>query len=104
MSSVFNFRYYIIFIDDYSRVSWVYLLRDRSYVATVIKKNFIEIKIQFSATTHFFRIDNALEFVQSEISEFCASHGILHPVPIPHSRMGVRNVNIVTFWMLRVLL
>ena len=74
MSSVSGFRYYIVFIDDHSMV---YLLRDKSHVSTVIKKNFNEIKTQFSST-NFFRTDNALKFVQFEISEFCASRGIVH--------------------------
>ena len=85
MSSVFDFCYYIIIVDDYSRVSWVYLFKDGSHVPTIIKKNFNKIKIQFSATTCFFRTDNALEFMQSNISEFCASHGILHQTSCPHT-------------------
>ena len=67
-----GFRYYIIFVDDYSRVSW-----DRSHVPTIIKFFFNEIKTQSSATS-FFRTNNALEYMQSEIFEFCASRGTLH--------------------------
>ena len=29
-------RYYIVFVDDYTRVSWVYLLSDRSEVVTTV--------------------------------------------------------------------
>ena len=32
VSSVSRFRYYIVFIDDYSHVSWVYLLKYRVHV------------------------------------------------------------------------
>ena len=85
MFSVSNFRYYIVFVDDYSRISLVYLLRNKSHVPTIIKKKFNEIKTQYSATTRFFRTNNALEFVQFDISEFCASHGILHQPSYPHT-------------------
>ena len=56
-------RYYIVFIDDFSRVSWVYLLKDHSYIYDVLRTFLTEIKNQFDVTPKFLRTDNALEFV-----------------------------------------
>ena len=59
--------YYIIFVDDFSRTYWVYLLKDRSHVIDVLKIFINEIKNQFAVTPKCLRMDNALEFVQSSI-------------------------------------
>ena len=64
---VFGHKYYIVFVYDYSHVSWVYILKDRVHVFDVGKIFFIEIKNQFSVTPKCLRTDNALEFIQSEI-------------------------------------
>ena len=62
MSFVSGFHYYVVFVD-FSRVSWVYLLKNRTHVLDIIKKFFKEIKIQFPASTCLFRTDNTLEYV-----------------------------------------
>ena len=59
-------------------ITLVYLLKDLSHVPEVIKKLFIKIKTQFSTSPKLFRIDNALEFVQNDITILCSSSGILH--------------------------
>ena len=82
---VLGFRYYIVFVDDYSHVSWVYLLKDRFHVPEVIKKFFNEIKTRFSTSPKLFRTDNTLEFVQNNIVVFCCSLGILHQTLCPRT-------------------
>jgi len=37
MSSVKGFKYFLIFVDDISRMTWLYLLKERSEVSSVIK-------------------------------------------------------------------
>ena len=56
-------RHYIVFIDDFSRISWVYLLKDKVSVLDVVKFFFAKIINQFSVTLKILRTDNALEFV-----------------------------------------
>ena len=83
--SVSGHRYYIVFIDDFSRVSWVYLLKDRGHVYYVLRTFLAEIKNQFNVTPKILRTDNALEFVQSKIASHCASLGIIHQTSCPHT-------------------
>ena len=61
--SMFGHRYYIVFIDDFSRTSWVYLLKDRGHIYKVLKTFLSEIKNQFDVTPKFLCTGNALEFV-----------------------------------------
>ncbi|KAL0311158.1 UNVERIFIED_CONTAM: Retrovirus-related Pol polyprotein from transposon RE2 [Sesamum angustifolium] len=83
--SISGFRYFITFVDDYSRMIWVYLLKDRSQVPTIITSFYNEIKTQFSVNIRILRTDNALEFVQKTVSDFCDSKGILHQTSCPYT-------------------
>ena len=74
-----------MFVDDYSRVSWVYLLKDRHHVFDIVKKFFTEIINQFSVTLKNFQTDNTLEFVQKDVESYCASSGIIHQTTCLHT-------------------
>ncbi|KAK4386010.1 Retrovirus-related Pol polyprotein from transposon RE2 [Sesamum angolense] len=54
------------------------LVLDRSQVPTIITSFYNEIYTQFSVNIRILRTDNALEFVQKSVSDFCNSKGILH--------------------------
>ena len=77
-------RYYIVFVDDFSRASWIYLLKDRSHVIDILKIFINEIKNQFVVTSKCLHTDNALEFVQSSVQSYCASLGIIHQTTCFH--------------------
>lgn len=86
---VFGFRYYNVFIDDFSRSTSTYLMKDRTHVLDIIKQVFIEIKNQFSTSVKVLRTDNALEFMKKELSIFFfsifnASNGIIHETSYAH--------------------
>ena len=57
---------FLLFIDDFSRMTWLYLLREKSEASSVIESFFNEIKNQFSTSIRVLRIDNALEYVCKE--------------------------------------
>ena len=71
-------RYFITFVDDHSRMAWIYLLKDRSSVLNVFQTFHSEINTQFSSNIHVLRSDNALEYMKSDFSNFCSSNGIIH--------------------------
>lgn len=100
-SSVFDYKYDIVFIDDFSHVSWMYLLMDRVSVLDVVKIFFVEVINQFSVTPKVLHIDNALEFVQSGFQNYCEFLGVIHRLLalIPLSKMVWQSVNIDIFWM-----
>ena len=59
--------YYIVFVDDYTRVSWVYLIKDCSQVLNIVHQFTQEIITQHSTTPKVIQTDNALELVQSAL-------------------------------------
>ena len=77
--------YYIVFVDDYTRVSWVYLIKDRSQVLDIVRQFTQEIITQHSTTPKVIRTDNALELVQSALQQFCVDHGIIHQTTSPYT-------------------
>lgn len=56
--SIDGFRYFVTFIDDFSKVTWVYLLKSKSEVFNYFKDFHIMISNQFSAHIKIFRTDN----------------------------------------------
>ena len=83
--SISGHRYHIVFVDDYTRVSWVYLLSDRSDVVTTVTHFIMEVVTQYSTTPKILRTDNAVEFVQASLRTFCADRGIIHQTTCPHT-------------------
>ena len=63
MPSIQGFCYYLAFLDDFSHASWVFNLKDCSYVLPSIHQFLQEISTQYSNIPKIFHIDNALEFV-----------------------------------------
>ena len=76
-------KYFLLFIDDFSRKTWVYFLKQKSNVFVVFqnfkalgeKESVCEIKE--------LRSDRGGEFTSKEFNDFCQSHGILLPLMVP---------------------
>ena len=71
-------KYFVTFIDDYSRLTWVFILKNRSQLFDVFKIFYAEICQQFNAHLLTFRSDNAQEYKDHNFNQFFASHGIIH--------------------------
>jgi uncharacterized membrane protein YgcG len=71
-------RYFVTFIDDHSRLTWVYVLKDRSQLFAIFQSFYAEISTQFNAKLLAFRTDNAREYTESSFQEFLTSRGIIH--------------------------
>ena len=72
-------------MDDYSRMTWIYLLKDRSHVFNVFQTFYNEIKTQFSTSIRVLRSDNALEYMKTDFSHFCSANGIIHQTSCAHT-------------------
>ena len=83
--SLLGFRYFVIFVVDYSRVTYLYLLKKRSELYSIFKSFYMEIKTQFNASLRIFRSDNAREYFHISLSQFFDDHGIIHQSSCPHT-------------------
>ncbi|KAK8923585.1 hypothetical protein KSP39_PZI019845 [Platanthera zijinensis] len=85
VTSISGYRYFITFIDDYSRTTWLYLLRDRSELPRVFRAFVLKTRTQFCTTIKTFRSDNAREYTSHEFANLCADFGIVHPTSCPYT-------------------
>jgi transposase InsO family protein len=73
-----NFKYFVTFIDDYSRTTWVYLLKAKTEVFSYFQDFFNFIENQYNAKLKIFRSDNGTEYVNKIFTEFFKQKCILH--------------------------
>ena len=78
-------KYYMVFIDDYTRATWTYILKSRKEVLSRVQHFLIEIITQYETIVKVLRTDNALEFTQKAIEELCLAHGIVHQTTCPYT-------------------
>ena len=73
--SLTSSKYFLTLVDDYSRCTWVYLMKQKSYASLLIQSFFNMILNQFKTTIKVLRTNNGPEFA---IDSFYASKGIVH--------------------------
>ena len=73
-----GFRYSITFVDDYSRTTWLYLMKNRSKLFSHFRAFCAEIHTKFHVYVQNLRSDNAKEYVSEQFQSFMLQHGILH--------------------------
>ncbi|KAG8495046.1 hypothetical protein CXB51_012729 [Gossypium anomalum] len=78
-------RYFLTIVDDFTRLTWVYLLRLKSDVPVQLKQFFRMIQTQFSATVKIVRSDNGSEFFNTACTEFFHTMGIIHQSYCSHT-------------------
>jgi hypothetical protein len=68
--------YYVSFIDDFSRNTWIYFLRNKSEVFDKFKEFKALVENQTKNKIKVFRTDNGGEFCKNEFEEFRKKCGI----------------------------
>ena len=70
-SSLSGYVYYVSFIDDFSRKTWIYLLKRKDELFSKFKefKALVENHIENKIKT--FRLDNGKEFTSNEFKDLC---------------------------------
>ena len=80
-----GYKYYVTFIDDFSRCTWVFLMKDHSELFNIFKNFCSEIMTQFGKTIRILRSDNAKEYFSDTFNSFMHSNGIIHQSSCPHT-------------------
>ena len=78
-------QYFLICIDDHSRFTWPFLLKNKSEVTHSIQNLCQLIKRQFGDTVKSLRIDNAKDFLNISLSNFLTSEGMRHETSCPYT-------------------
>nr|CAN77210.1 hypothetical protein VITISV_000141 [Vitis vinifera] len=84
-ASTLGFQYFVTFIDDYSRCTWLFLMKNRAELFSIFQKFYAEIQTQFNISIHVLRSDNAREYFSAPFTSFMSHHGILHQSSCAHT-------------------
>ena len=85
LTDLLGHQYFLICTDDHSRFTWLFLLKNKSEVATSIKDLCQLIKRQFGDTVKSLRTDNAKDFLNISLSTFLTSEGMKHETSCPYT-------------------
>ena len=72
-----HYRYFITFIDDYSRFTWVYFLRSKAEAFSIFKFFHAYVQTQFSSKIKTMHSDNGAKYTSNLFQEFLQENGIL---------------------------
>ena len=78
-----GFPYFVTFIDDCTRMSWIYFLRQKSEVFHVFVEFYNMICTQFQTQPCMLRTDNGREYINSNMQKFFKQKGLIHQTSCP---------------------
>ena len=83
VSSIGRSRYFVVFVDDYSRYSWIFNMKHHSELLQVYSNFAKMIETQFSKRIKIFQSDNALKYTQYAFQAVLHSYGTVHQLTCP---------------------
>ena len=87
-SSIFfisSFKYFLTFIDDYSRRTWVYFLKLKSEVFNMFLAYKALVEKQFGHQIIKLRSNNGREYVNNKFTTFCTEQRIQQQHTVPYT-------------------
>ena len=70
-------RYFVIFVDDFSRYTWIYLMKNRSKILIIYRDFAKMIQTKYSKVIKIFRSDNAREYRQTDFFTILKYYGTI---------------------------
>jgi transposase InsO family protein len=84
-SSISGYVYYVSFIDDYSRKTWIYFLKSKDEVYSKFKEFKALIENLSKRKIKILRSDNGGEHTSKEFVNFCRDVGIKRELTTPYN-------------------
>ena len=78
-------QWFILFVDDCTRVVWLFLMKHKSEVSTIFPSFYNMIKTQFGVEIKRLRSDNAKDFFNQSLTTFFQQKGIIHEFSCPYT-------------------
>lgn len=93
-------RYFILFIDDFTRMTWVYFMGQKSEVFTVFEKFKTFVEKQSSYFIKLLRSDRGKEYTSNDLINFVKMKEWKDNLQlvILHNKMGYLNRGIKLLW------
>ena len=78
VQNVSGYRWFVSFIDAHTRLTWVYLMKEKSEASMRFRDFHTLIQNQFQTKIKIFKSDNAKEYYNSILGEYFRTHGIIN--------------------------
>ena len=78
-------RYFILFIDDYSRFCWNYFLKSKAGVFLEFLKFKAAVELETGNKIKILRSDNGGEYTSRQFEGYLVKEGIKHQLTIPYT-------------------
>jgi hypothetical protein len=67
----------VIFSDDFSRFTWIYLLESPAQVLTTYQAFAVMVRTPFDSSIRVFRVDSTCEYLSYSLHRFLSKQGTL---------------------------
>ena len=71
-----NNKYFVLFIDDFTRMNWVFFMKQKSEVLSIFKKFKSFVEKQSGCYIKTLRSDKGMEYTLSQFGNFCENEGV----------------------------
>lgn len=71
-------RWFISFIDDHTRSTWTFFMKDKSETSTIFQTFHSMISTQFHSKIQVLKTDNAKDYFNLTLGPYLSTHGIMH--------------------------
>ncbi|CAN1248148.1 Retrovirus-related Pol polyprotein from transposon RE2 [Linum perenne] len=71
-------RWFILFIDEHTRMTWAFLMKDKFETARIFQNFYEMVQTQFQTRIKVLKTDNARDYFNSILGSFLTYHGIIH--------------------------
>lgn len=78
-------HYMLVIVDDYTRFSWVFFMKEKSDTFLIFKQFKRKIEGELRRRIKCLRTDNGGEFTSNEFADFCERHGIRRQFTCPRT-------------------
>ncbi|KAM2961779.1 hypothetical protein FF1_031321 [Malus domestica] len=85
VKSLEGFRYYVSFVDEFSRFVWIFPIINKSDVFSVFVKFFAFVTTQFNSVIKCLQTDGGSEYMSNRFQSFLALKGTAHSISCPYT-------------------
>ncbi|CAH2109023.1 unnamed protein product [Euphydryas editha] len=78
-------KYFILFVYDYSRMTYIYFIKSKSEALSCFKRYKALVKNQLNKKIKILRSDNGKEFCNKEFNDYLRNAGIIHQRSNPYT-------------------
>jgi hypothetical protein len=85
VASLNGYLYYVLFIDDHSRKTWIYFLKNKDGVLAKFQEFKARVENLTGRNIKVLRLDNGGEYTSKDFNNFCIEAGIKREYTVPYN-------------------